>query len=84
MLLTIQEKNGVTARIVQYSLQLLDVHSPKHFILITTFNRNRNKRIINNHNINILQENIKIKDGGKCRIKNKFPLGGKCLSSSIV
>ena len=41
------------------------------------------KGIINNHNMNIHQNN-EIKDECNCRNKKYCPLGGKCLSPNIV
>ena len=44
------------------------------------------KAIINNHNMNILHQNMEIKDECNCRNKKYCPLGGtgKCLSPNTV
>ena len=42
------------------------------------------KAIINNHNINILQQNNEIKGECNCRNKKYCPLGGKYLLPNIV
>ena len=44
------------------------------------------KAIINNHNMNILQQNNETKDKCNCRNKKYYPLGGtgKCLSPNTV
>ena len=41
------------------------------------------KIIINYHNMNILHQNNKIKDGCSSRIKKYCPLGGKCLLPNV-
>ena len=84
----------MTTRISQSFLHLTDTHFPKN----STFNKilNRNivhmsyscmqniKAIINNHNINIIHQNNKIKDECNCRNKKYCPLGGKYLSLNIA
>ena len=42
------------------------------------------KGILNNHSMNILQQNNEIKGEFNCRNKKYCPLGGKCLSPNIV
>ena len=42
------------------------------------------KTIINNHNVNILHLNNKIKDALDWRNKKYYPLGAKCLLLNIV
>ena len=42
------------------------------------------KAIINNHNMNILHQNNKIKNECNCRNKKYCPLGGKYLLPNIV
>ena len=85
---------SVATRIGQSFLHLLDTHFRKTHIFNKIFNRNKVKvsyssmqnikGIINNHNMNILNQNNEIKDECKCRNKKYCPLGGKCLSPNIV
>ena len=85
---------SVTTRINQSFLHLLDIHFPKNHIFNKIFNRNKVKVsyssmqnikvIINNHNMNILHENSRIKNECNCRNMKYYPLGGKCLSPHMV
>ena len=78
----------------QSFLYLLDTHFLRNHIFNEIFNRNKVKvsycgkqnikAIINNHNINILHQNDKIKDECNCKNKKYCTLGGKCLSPDIV
>ena len=85
---------SITMRIDQSFLQLIDTHFSKNHTFNKIFNINKVKvsyscmqnikTSINNHNMNILHQNNKIKDECKCRNKKHCPLGGKCLSPNIV
>ena len=85
---------SVTTRIGRSFLHLLDTHFTKNHFFNKIFNRKRVKvsyssmqnikGSINNHNMNILHQNNKVKDECNCRNKKYCPLGGKCLLPNIV
>ena len=77
---------SAATRIGQSFLHLIDTHFPKTHIFNKIFNRNKVKvsyssmqnikKIINNHNMNILHQNNEIKDECNCRNKKYCPLVG--------